>query len=163
VLKANSTKVLFAFSALTLLFGRQEGHVACKKLSGGMQEWLCVWVKVQVCIWLSWCYCHSLSLAPVNPVWCRLSLVVPDKIQEGPKTVACVCMCVCWMSDDIANAVLTLPVKFWLFNEISKCWDAVQLWILASNGSEFKTVNYMGWQKFSMFSIPPLRGRHLPI
>jgi len=26
----------FAFSALTLLIGRQEGHPACKKLSGGM-------------------------------------------------------------------------------------------------------------------------------
>ena len=25
----------FAFSALTLLVGRQEGHPACKKLSGG--------------------------------------------------------------------------------------------------------------------------------
>jgi len=25
-----------AFSALTLLVGRQEGHPACKKLSGGM-------------------------------------------------------------------------------------------------------------------------------
>jgi len=25
-----------AFSALTLLIGRQEGHPACKKLSGGM-------------------------------------------------------------------------------------------------------------------------------
>jgi len=36
-----------AFSALTLLVGWQEGH-ACKKLSGGMLAWLCVWVKVQI-------------------------------------------------------------------------------------------------------------------
>jgi len=27
-----------AFSALTLLVGRQEGHPACKKLSGGVLE-----------------------------------------------------------------------------------------------------------------------------
>jgi len=27
---------IFAFSALTLLVGRQEGHPACKKLSGGV-------------------------------------------------------------------------------------------------------------------------------
>ena len=27
-----------AFSALTLLVGRQEGHLACKKLSGGVLE-----------------------------------------------------------------------------------------------------------------------------
>jgi len=33
----------FAFSALTLLVGRQEGHPACKKLSGGMLVWLSVW------------------------------------------------------------------------------------------------------------------------
>jgi len=29
-----------AFSALTLLVGRQEGHQACKKLSGGVLAWL---------------------------------------------------------------------------------------------------------------------------
>jgi len=29
-------KLTLAFSALTLLVGRQEGHPACKKLSGGM-------------------------------------------------------------------------------------------------------------------------------
>jgi len=29
-----------AFSALTLLVGRQEGHLACKNLSGGMLAWL---------------------------------------------------------------------------------------------------------------------------
>jgi len=28
-----------AFSALTLLVGYQEGHPACKKLSGGMLAW----------------------------------------------------------------------------------------------------------------------------
>ena len=32
----------FAFSALTLLVGRQEGHPACKKLSGGVLAWLSV-------------------------------------------------------------------------------------------------------------------------
>jgi len=32
-----------AFSALTLLVGRQEGHPACKKLSGGVLVWLSVW------------------------------------------------------------------------------------------------------------------------
>jgi len=31
-----------AFSALTLLAGRQEGHPACKKLSGGVLVWLSV-------------------------------------------------------------------------------------------------------------------------
>jgi len=35
-----------AFSALTLLVGRQEGHPACKKLSGGVWAWLSVWSEV---------------------------------------------------------------------------------------------------------------------
>jgi len=39
-----------AFSALTLLVGRQEGHPACKKLSGGVLAWLSVWSEVQTCI-----------------------------------------------------------------------------------------------------------------
>jgi len=30
----------YAFSALTLLVGRQEGHPACKKLSGEVLAWL---------------------------------------------------------------------------------------------------------------------------
>jgi len=37
---------LLAFSALTLLVGRQEGHPACKKLSGGVLAWLSVSSKV---------------------------------------------------------------------------------------------------------------------
>ena len=45
--------ILLAFSALTLLVGRQEGHPACKKLSGGVLAWLSVWSKVQTCIWPS--------------------------------------------------------------------------------------------------------------
>ena len=39
-----------AFSALTLLVGWQEGHPACKKLSGGVLAWLSVWSKVHTCI-----------------------------------------------------------------------------------------------------------------
>jgi len=44
-----------AFSALTLLVGRQEGHPACKKLSGEVLAWLerGVWSEVQTCIWPS--------------------------------------------------------------------------------------------------------------
>jgi len=42
-----------AFSALTLLVGRQEGHPGCKKVSGGLLVWLSVWSKVQTCIWPS--------------------------------------------------------------------------------------------------------------
>ena len=87
--------VAVAFSALTLLVGRQEGHPALKKQSGGVLVWLSVWSKVQTCIWPSWCHCHSLSLASLKsrlvlPFWYRLTWVVPDK---GPLN-GCVCVAV---------------------------------------------------------------------
>jgi len=42
--------LILAFSALTLVVGRQEGHPACKKLSGGLPAWLSVWSEMQTCI-----------------------------------------------------------------------------------------------------------------
>ena len=89
---AVKTPSFIAFSALTLLDGRQEGHPACKRLSGGLLAWLSVWSKVQTCIWPSWCQCHSLSLASVKsrlvlPFWYRLTWEVLDK---GPLN-ECVC------------------------------------------------------------------------
>jgi len=44
---------VYVHSALTLLVGCQEGHLACKKLRGGVLVWLSVWGEVQICIWLS--------------------------------------------------------------------------------------------------------------
>jgi len=78
-----------AFSALTLLVGRQEGHLACRKLSSGVLVWLSVWSEVQTYLWPSWCHCHSLSLASVKsrlvlPFWYRLTWVVKP---------VCVCGC----------------------------------------------------------------------
>ena len=61
-----STVWAFAFSALMLLAWRQEGHPACKKLSGGVLAWLSVWSEVQTCIRPSWYHCHSLSPASVK-------------------------------------------------------------------------------------------------
>jgi len=39
---AVSFTVTSAFSALTLFIGRQEGHLACKKLSDGVLAWFCL-------------------------------------------------------------------------------------------------------------------------
>jgi len=85
-----------AFSALMLSVGWQEGHPACKKLSGGVLAWLSVWSELQTCICPSWCHCHSLSLASLKSrlvllFWYRLTRVVPEK---GPLN-GCVCVCVC--------------------------------------------------------------------
>jgi len=88
----------YAFIAVTLLVGWQEGHPACKKLSGGVLAWLSVWSEMQTCIWPSWCHCHSLSLASVKsrlvlPFWYRLTWVDPDK---GPLN-GCIYVCMCTM------------------------------------------------------------------
>ena len=48
-----STYLLFTLSALMLLVEWQEGHPACKKVSGGVLVWLSVWSEVQTCIWPS--------------------------------------------------------------------------------------------------------------
>ena len=88
--------IIWAFSALTLLVGRQEGHPACKKLSGGVLAWLSVWSKVQTCIWPSWCYCHSLSLASVK---CQIDftfLVPAHPGSPGKTAVKRVCVCCKW-------------------------------------------------------------------
>jgi len=42
-----------AFSALMPLLGQQEGHPVYKKTEWWMLAWLCVWLKVQICIWPS--------------------------------------------------------------------------------------------------------------
>ena len=77
-----------------LLVGRQEGHPACTKLSGGVLAWLSVWSEVHTCIWPRWCHCHSLSLASVKsrlvlPFWYRPNQVVSE---NGRLTGVCVCV-----------------------------------------------------------------------
>ena len=52
-LLTSDISTISAFSALMLLVGRQEGHLASKKLSGGVLAWLSVWSEVQTCIWPS--------------------------------------------------------------------------------------------------------------
>ena len=114
------------FSALMLLAEWQEGHPACKKLSGWVLAWLSVWSEVQTCTWPSWYHCHSLSLASVKsrlvlPFWYRLTQVVPDK---GPLNVrACVrawlvrtcryfCCCNVHQSQQIVKWVLQFIHKY---------------------------------------------------
>jgi len=50
-----------AFSALTLLVGCQEEHLACKTLSDEMLVWFSVCSEVQmICMWSSWFHCHPI-------------------------------------------------------------------------------------------------------
>jgi len=57
--------VIRAFSALTLLAGRQEEHPACKNLSDDVLVWLSVWGDMQiVCIWSTRFHPKSCHLLP---------------------------------------------------------------------------------------------------
>ena len=86
---------LVAFSVLTLLVGRQEGHPDCKKLSCGLLAWLSMWSEVQTCIWPSWCHCHSPSLAPVKSRLAFTFLVPAHLGTPGKRAVKRVCVYVC--------------------------------------------------------------------
>jgi len=86
----------YPFSALTLLVGRQKGHPACKKLTGGLLAWLSVWYEVQTCIWPSWCHYHSLSLASVKSIQIGFAFLVPAHPgSPGKRAVKRMCVCVC--------------------------------------------------------------------
>jgi len=64
--------------------GGRKGIRPVKKLRGGVLAWLFVLSDGQICIWPSWCHCHSLSLASVKsrlvlPFWYRLTRIVSEK------------------------------------------------------------------------------------
>ena len=84
-----------AFSAMTLLVGRQEGHPACKKLSGGCWRGYLSGASCRLAYGpadatATHCLFDSVKSRLVLPFWYRLTRVVPDK---GPLN-GCVCVCV---------------------------------------------------------------------
>ena len=63
--------IQIAFSALTLFAGRQEEHLACKKLTDEVLAWLSICSEVQmICIQSSRCHCH-----PVIPDFIKIHKV----------------------------------------------------------------------------------------
>jgi len=80
-----------AFSALTLLVGRQERHPACKKTEWWVLVWLSIWSEMLTCIWPSWCHCHSLSLASVIQI--GFTFLVPAHLgSPGKRAIKRVCV-----------------------------------------------------------------------
>ena len=71
-----------AFSALTLLVGRQEGHPACKKL-----EWRGTGVVI--------CLERDADLHMVQLMPLPLTASCFSKIQIGKRSIKRVCVCVC--------------------------------------------------------------------
>jgi len=60
---------LCAFSASMLLVGRQEGHPACKKLSGGVLAWLSRWSETQLAYGPADATATHCLLLQYNPDW----------------------------------------------------------------------------------------------
>jgi len=84
-----------AFSALTLLVGWQEGHQACKKLSGGVLAWLSVWSNVQTCI-MAQLMPLPLTISCFSKIQIGFSFLVPaDPGSPGQSAVKRVYVCVC--------------------------------------------------------------------
>jgi len=89
---------LFVFSALMLLVGQQEGHPACRKLSGGVLAWLSVWSEVHTCIWPSRCHCHSLScFTKIQIGFTFLVLAHPGGPRQRAIKRLCVCVCIIYI------------------------------------------------------------------
>ena len=121
-----------------LLVGRQEGHLACKKLSGGVLAWLSVWSEVQTCIWPSWCHCRSLSIASIKsglvlPVWYRLNRVVALVADKGPlnaRARACVSIVpLIFILYNCTGSVSSLLGTNQTENNLKKVFESCLLWL----------------------------------
>ena len=85
--------VLPKFSALTLLVGRQEGHPACKKLTGGVLAWLSVWSEVQT-LYTAQLMPLPLTVSSFSKIQIGYTFLVPahpGSPGQGPLNV-CVCI-----------------------------------------------------------------------
>jgi len=84
-----------AFSAVMLLAGRQEGHPACKKLSGGVLAWLSVWSEVQTCD-MAQLMQLPLTVSCFSEIQIGFTFLVPAHPgSPGQRAVKRVCVCVC--------------------------------------------------------------------
>ena len=99
-----------------------------------MLVWLCL-VKVQICIWPSLCYWHSLSLTPVNPDWfylpgltfqCRLTRVVLGVCDFGY----------------LGSAYIATIFGQELFNSVNYNWDLPSK---SEPGGKWLNVNYLSY------------------
>ena len=75
---------------------------------------LCVWVKVQICIWSSWCHCHSLFLAPVNPDWFYLPGGTCQSVKWILWETASELSCPLWAAHPIGKLSPVREVVHWI-------------------------------------------------
>jgi len=78
-----------------LLVGRQEGHLACKKLSGRVLAWLFVWSEVHMAQLMP----LPLTISCFSNIQIGFTFLVPAHMgSPGQRAVkrVCVCLCVCF-------------------------------------------------------------------
>jgi len=87
---------LYAFSALTLLVGRQEGHPACKKVSGGVLLWLSVWtLELDAGLHTAQLMPLPLTVSCFSKIQIGFTFLVPAHPGcPGQRAVKWVCVCV---------------------------------------------------------------------
>ena len=87
-----------AFSALTLLVGRQEGHPACKKhKSGEVLVWLSVCSEVHTCI-MAQLVPLPLTVSCFSKIQIGFTFLVLAHLgSPGQRAVKRVCVCVCML------------------------------------------------------------------
>ena len=120
--------VCCAFSALTLLVGRQKGHLACKKT-----EWWGAGMVISLergadLHMPSWCHCDSLSLASVKsrlvlPFWYWPTRVV---LEKGPLNG---CVCVVWFVSVCLSGSISLELHIQSWPNFGACY----LWLWLSS------------------------------
>jgi len=87
-------QLLYAFSALTLLVGWQEGHPACKKLSGGVLVWLSV--ERGADLHIAQVMPLPLTVSCFSKIQIGFTFLVPAHLgRPAQRAVKRVCVCVC--------------------------------------------------------------------
>ena len=101
---------------MTLLVGRQEGHLACKKLSGGVLAWLSVWSELQTC--MAQLMPLPLTVSCFSKIQIGFTFLVPDHLGSPEKGPLNGCVCIQYYTYVIhSNVHVGLVVKF--LNEIT--------------------------------------------
>jgi len=86
--------ISLAFSALTLLVGQQEGHPACKKLSGGALAQLCL--ERGADLHMAQLMPLPLTVSSFSKIEIGFTFLIPTHPgSPGQRAVKRVCVCVC--------------------------------------------------------------------
>ena len=88
--------MLDAFCALTLLDGRQEGHPACKKLSGGVLAWLSICLERDADLHMAQLMPLPLTVSCFSKIQIGfIFLVLAHLGSPGQRAIKRVCVSVC--------------------------------------------------------------------